>query len=393
MLTLPLATETWDDAELQAIERVLKSRRFTMGEEVRSFEIDFAKTFGSRFAIMTNSGSSANLLMLSGLLYHPRKLLTERCEIIVPTVSWSTTYYPINQLNMDMRFVDIDITTLNSPVESIREAITERTRAVLAVNLLGNPCQLDKIKALCDEFNILLIEDNCESMGASLNGKFTGTFGICGSFSTYFSHHISTMEGGLVVTDDEELYHTMLSLRAHGWLREQPKHSHLYQEIDEFNRSFRFVLPGYNLRPLEMSGAIGKEQLRKLPGFVEHRRKNADRFTEIFCDQAFAIIQREIGKSSWFGFSLVLGGALEGRRAEVVRFLNKAGIETRPIVSGNFLANPVIEHLRYTISGGVSNAERVDRDGLFIGNHHYEIGPSLVEAFDILQEIASVRLR
>ena len=388
-MSLPLATETWDQSEYDALNRVIASGRFTMGREVRAFEEQFAAAFGAKYAVMVNSGSSANLVMLAGLRYHPAGYLPEGSEVIVPACSWSTTYFPIQQCGLALRFVDIDAETLNIDVEAVEAAITPRTKAVLAVNLLGNPCQLDQLKALCDERGLVLIEDNCESMGARLNGRSTGTWGICGSFSTFFSHHISTMEGGVVTTDDRELYHTMVSLRAHGWIREQPDDSHLKIDVDDFSRLFRFVLPGYNLRPLEMSGALGQEQLLKLPRLVAARRSNAETFAKLFRNHPNVAIQKEVGDSSWFGFAFTLRGALEGRRAAVVAAFREAGIETRPIVGGNFLNNPAIQHLDYTVSGAVNAAQKIDEDGLFIGNHHYDVSEALSRCREIVDRVGA----
>lgn len=388
MSLLPLATETWDTAEFEAIQRVIASGRFTMGPEVKAFETQFAQFFGSKYAVMVNSGSSANLLMLAGVLYHEGLGIRAGDEVIVPAVSWSTTYYPVHQLGMDLRFVDIDPNTLNIDVERVTAAITPRTKAILAVNLLGNPCELAKLKAICDAHGLILLEDNCESMGATLEGRQAGAWGLAGSFSTFFSHHISTMEGGVVVTDDEDLYHIMLSLRAHGWLRDQPAHSKLNIEVDDFMRQFRFVLPGYNLRPLEMSGAIGQEQLRKLPGLVAARRTNAETFKALFANHPAVQIQAETGESSWFGFALVMRGPLEGRRSALNAALRDAGVDTRPIVTGNFVNNPVIQHLRHTVSGELTAADRIDSEGLFFGNHHYPVQEALARCRAIVDEVA-----
>jgi len=388
MSLLPLATETWDAAEQEAIQRVIATGRFTMGPEVKAFEVQFAEHFGSKYAVMVNSGSSANLLMLAGLLYHQGLDIKPGDEVIVPAVSWSTTYYPVHQLGLDLRFVDIDADTLNLDVERVAEAITPRTKAVLAVNLLGNPCELAKLKALCDARGLVLLEDNCESMGALLDGRQAGSWGLAGTFSTFFSHHISTMEGGVVITNDEDLYHIFLSLRAHGWLREQPAHSKLNVEVDDFMRQFRFVLPGYNLRPLEMSGAIGQEQLRKLPGLVAARRENARTFQSLFSNHPGVQIQAETGESSWFGFALVMRGPLEGRRADLNLALREAGVDTRPIVAGNFVNNPVISHLRHSVSGNLDAADRIDQEGLFFGNHHYPVSEALSRCREIVDKVA-----
>lgn len=384
----PLATDSWDDKELRAIQRVVESNRFTMGPEVAAFERAFAEHFGAAHAVMVNSGSSANLLAIAGLVHHPDGPLSPGDEVIVPAVSWSTTYFPVQQYGMSLRFVDVDPHTLNLDLDRLESAITPRSRAVFAVNLLGNPVDFERLRALCDRRHMLLIEDNCESMGARLNGRFAGTFGLCGTFSTFFSHHISTMEGGVVVTDDTVLYRTMLSLRAHGWVREQPADSHLAIDDSDFVKMFRFVLPGYNLRPLEMSGAIGREQLTKLPALVEGRRRNANLFREA-CGSIDGIrLQRETGESSWFGFSLVLEGRLAGRRPALVDALTEAGIESRPVVSGNFVRNPVVDRLDHSIGSSLEAADQIDANGLFVGNHHFDMGRQIGLLGDVLRDFA-----
>ena len=186
--------------------------------------------------------------------------------------------------------------------------MTDNTRLIMAVNLLGNPNDFDRIESIIGKRKITLIEDNCESLGAEFQGKKAGTFGVMGSYSSFFSHHISTMEGGLISTDDDELHHILLSLRAHGWTRNLPKVNHVCSDKsdDPFKESFRFVLPGYNVRPLEMSGALGIEQVKKLPMLIAERRKNAALLQAEMKDHPRVLIQQEIGASSWFGFSLVV---------------------------------------------------------------------------------------
>ena len=369
----PLASVTWDDKEYQAVQDVLKSGSFTMGDRVKQFEADFAALFGTRHAVMVNSGSSANLLAIAGAVYMPNSPLKLGDEVLVPAVSWGTTYYPIHQLGLSLSFVDIDPQTLNLDLAKLEASITPRTRAVFAVNLLGNPNDFDALKAICAKNDLLLLEDNCESMGATFHGRQAGTFGLAGTFSTFFSHHIATMEGGVVVTDNTDLYYTMLSLRAHGWTREQPPDSPFYLNEDPFVNLFRFVLPGYNLRPLEIEAAIGIQQLKKLPGFIEERRRNAQKFAAAFADMPDVRLQRETGNSSWFGFSLILEGKLNGRRPEIVDKLRQSRIECRPIVAGNFLRNPVIRHLNHVVHQPIVTAEDIEKNGLFIGNHHYPL--------------------
>ncbi|MDP9412575.1 MAG: DegT/DnrJ/EryC1/StrS family aminotransferase [Pseudomonadota bacterium] len=386
----PLATDSWDEAEFKAIDRVIASRQFTMGAEVRGFEDEAAQWFGARHAVMVNSGSSANLLAIAGLMYHPDRLLMPGDEVIVPAVSWSTTYYPLHQNRLTLRFVDVDRDTLNLDLDILAAALTPRTRAIFAVNLLGNPVDLPRLSAFCDRHGLLLIEDNCESMGATIGGRKAGTWGICGTYSTFYSHHISTMEGGFILTDDKCLYEVLISLRAHGWVRGQPQDSHLSVPIDPFTQMFRFVLPGYNVRPLEMSGAIGREQLKKLAAIVEARRENADQF-RYHCGGIKGVrLQKETGESSWFGFSLLLEGHLEGRRRKLIDAFEAAGVECRPIVAGNFLRNPVIDHLDHSVAGDTPTADAIDLNGVFIGNHHFAIGQDLEHVGKILREFSSI---
>ncbi|MGV0954052.1 MAG: DegT/DnrJ/EryC1/StrS family aminotransferase [Fluviibacter sp.] len=380
----PLATSSWDDAEYKAIQRVVDSGMFSMGPEVQAFEKDFATYIGSQYAVMSNSGSSANLLMVAALFYSKNNPLKAGDEVIVPAVSWSTTYYPLYQYGLKLKFVDIDLETLNYDLDQLAVAITDKTRLMMAVNLLGNPNDFDRIKVLTQGKNIRVIEDNCESMGAEFNGKKAGTIGVMGSFSAFFSHHISTMEGGITVTDDEELYHIMLSLRAHGWTRNLPKFNHVCGEKsdDPFKESFRFVLPGYNLRPLEMSGAIGQEQVKKLPKLIEERRKNGKLLQDAMKNHPDLMIQKEIGTSSWFGFSLVIRPGSKLTRQQLIDKLNQAGFECRPIVAGNFAKNEVMKYFNSEVHGALKNAEHVDNNGLFVGNHHYSINA----AIDTLKE-------
>jgi CDP-4-dehydro-6-deoxyglucose reductase, E1 len=383
----PLATATWDQDELNAMQRVIASGMFTMGQEVKAFEESFAKYVGSKHAVMVNSGSSANLLMVAALFYtkNPRINLKPGDEVIVPAVSWSTTYYPLYQYGLKIKFVDIDLATLNYDLDQLYQAVTDRTRAVMVVNLLGNPNDFSVIQNIIGNKDIVLIEDNCESLGAEFKDKKTGTFGVMGTFSTFFSHHISTMEGGLVVTDDEELYQILLSLRAHGWTRNLPKENLVCstKSDDPFEESFRFVLPGYNLRPLEISGAIGIEQVKKLPNLIVERRKNGVLLQNALANHSELLIQSEIGKSSWFGFSLVLRPCSAWTRKDLLKKLTDLGFECRPIVAGNFAKNEVVKYFDSEAHGYLKNAQHVDENGLFIGNHHYPISEAISKLEDL----------
>jgi CDP-6-deoxy-D-xylo-4-hexulose-3-dehydrase len=383
----PLATSSWQKEEFDAMQKVIASGKFTMGENVQLFERQFAQYVGSKYCVMVNSGSSANLLIVAALFYtkNPLLKLKRGDEIIVPAVSWSTTYYPLYQYGLKIKFVDIDINTLNYDLDQLSQAVTSDTRAIMAVNLLGNPNDFNRINEIIGGRNIVLIEDNCESMGATYNEKHAGTFGVMGSFSSFFSHHISTMEGGLIVTDDEELYQILLSLRAHGWTRNLPKENLVCDKKsdDPFEESFRFVLPGYNVRPLELEGALGVEQVKRLPAMIEARRKNGALLQSNMSMHSDLLIQKEIGASSWFGFSLVIRKNSKLTRKELVEKLVAKGFECRPIVAGNFAKNEVVKYFNSEVFGELKNAEYIDGNGLFIGNHHYPISDAIAALVSI----------
>ena len=377
-INYPLASSTWGNEEIKAIQNVIDSDSFTMGKKVAEFETAYAKYLDVKHCVMVSSGSTANLLATAALFFTKSPLLKAGDEVIVPAVSWSTTYFPLQQYGLKLKFVDINIETLNYDLDALKDAISDKTKMIMVVNLLGNPNDFNEINKIIFEKNIILLEDNCESLGAEFCGKKTGTFGIMGTFSSFFSHHIATMEGGMIAVDDEELYHILLSLRAHGWTRNLPKNNFISNKSnDEFHESFRFVLPGYNVRPLEMSGAIGVEQLSKLNEFVKVRRENAETFKELFLNHSDFYIQKEVGKSSWFGFSLIIKESSSLVRSELLNILKENLIEFRPIVTGNFTNNEVMKFFDYEIHDRLRNSDLLDSNGFFVGNHHIHIEKEL----------------
>ena len=374
MSNYPLATNTWDDKELQAIQSVIDKDIYSMGDSVAQFEQDFAQFINRKYCVMVSSGSAANLIATAALFYTKNPMLKRGDEVIVPAVSWSTTYFPLQQYGLKLKFVDIDLDTLNYDLEALGSAITNNTKMIVAVNLLGNPNDFDVIDDLIMDKDIFIFEDNCESMGAEYKGKQTGTFGVVGTFSTFFSHHMATMEGGFVTTDDEEIYHVLLSLRAHGWTRNLPQKNHVSNKSDDwFEESFRFVLPGYNVRPIEMSGAIGIEQLKKLPSFLKQRRVNARLFVELFKDHPDFIIQKDIDSSSWFGFSLIIKPSSKLKRKNIVNKLQENKIDCRPIVTGNFTRNEVMRYFDYKVHKELKNADYLHENGFFVGNSQVDL--------------------
>jgi len=386
MTNYSLATSTWDDKELQAIQSVVDSDIYTMGKSVQQFENDFSKFVKRKYSVMVSSGSAANLIATAALFFTQSSPLQRGDEVIVPAVSWSTTYFPLQQYGLKLKFVDIDLETLNYDLEALEEAVSDKTRMLVAVNLLGNPNDFNAINRLIGDKNIILLEDNCESMGAEYQGKQTGSFGIMGTFSTFFSHHMATMEGGFVTTDDEELYHILLSIRAHGWTRNLPKDNKVCRKSDDwFEESFRFVLPGYNVRPVEMSGAIGVEQLKKLPGFLEQRRKNAKLFLSLFEGHSDFIVQKDVGNSSWFGFSLIIKPTSSLKRQDVIQCLQENKIDCRPIVTGNFTRNDVMKYFDYEIHGELKNANYLHDHGFFVGNSQVNLTKEIKFLYETIE--------
>jgi len=382
-----LAGSTWGPEEKKAIAGVVEEGMFTMGKQVRKFEERFAGYFGMTYAVMTNSGSSANLITVGSLFYRQAHSLKRGDEVIVPCISWATTFHPLYQYGLKLKFVDVDLRTLNYDVEELKRAVTPRTRMIVAVSILGNPCRFDEITKLCAENNIILFEDNCESMGARFNGSFTGTFGLVNTFSTFFSHHISTMEGGVVLTNDKEIYNILKSLRNHGWTRDQEDDSPIFtRKDDDFFEAYRFILPGYNLRPTEIQGAIGTAQLDKLDAFLQIRRNNARHFVERFKDDKRFIIQQEVGESSWFSFTMILNPDLSTDRKAVLKRLKDAGIEHRIITGGNILRNDVVKYYDYEVTRSV-NADIAHDNGFFVGNLPYDIRDKIDYLYETLRSI------
>ena len=388
MIKYKLAYSTFGEEEKEAIYNVVESDRFTMGEKVKQFEKEFAKFFGKKYAIMVNSGSSANLIATASLFFKKENPLKKGDEVIVPSISWATTYYPLQQYGLKLKFVDIDLNTLNYDLSLLEEAITPKTKLIVTVSVLGNPNYFDEIDALCKKHNIYLFDDNCESMGAEYNGKFTGTYGIVNTFSTFFSHHISTIEGGVILTDDFEIYCLCKSLRNHGWTRDQDENSFIFEKKNnDFFEAYRFILPGYNVRPTEIQGAIGLVQLNKLSNFLKIRRENAKIFQELFKNDDRFIIQKEVGKSSWFSFTMLINPETNLKREKILSLLKKAGIEYRIITGGCLLEHDVIKFFDYKEAGKIKNARYAHYNGWFVGNAPVNLEKEINYLYRVLKSV------
>jgi len=384
----PLATETWTDIEKKVAKDVIDSGMCTMGNITKEFEAKFAEFFGSKYAVFSNSGSSANLLAVAALVH--KYNLQRGDEVIVPAVSWSTTYYPLQQYGLKLVFVDVNENDFNIDIDEVTKALTHKTRLIVAVNLLGMSCNFGALEHICKSKNIILMEDNCESMGATYEDKYCGAIGEIGTFSTFFSHHICTVEGGVTVTNDEELYHLMLSIRSHGWTRHLPDNNHIENKTgDSFYDSYRFVLPGYNLRNNDIFAAIGLEQLKKLPELVSKRIENWD---YMVCSLQYINVSNlklqwtndDRSSSSWFGFGFIY----DGDRDSLVKTLTEEGIDTRPIVAGNFCKNPVIQYMNHRIVGDLPIANLIDKQGFFVGNNGSSLSSQIDHFINIISKNA-----
>ncbi len=380
-----LAADSWGDEERAAIDAVLASGRLTMGPKVAEFEQAFAQYFGRKYAVMVNSGSSANLVGVAALCYRADNPLQPGDEVIVPAISWSTTYHPLQQYGLKLRFVDVELETLNMDTARLEAALTSRTRMIVGVSILGNPAALDVMREFADWHGLIFFEDNCESMDAELAGRKTGTFGDIGTFSTFFSHHISTIEGGVLTTDDGELNDLARAIRAHGWSRDVSEGSDLFAPSDDdFFEAYRFIVPGYNVRPQEINAAIGIVQLAKLPAMTAARRENLAKFQGLFADDPRFIIQRENGKSSSFCFTIILGPDMNIDRAAVMEALKSADIGFRIITGGCFPRHDVIKYFDYELVGEMSNGDLAHDRGFFVGNHPFDLGPQIEKLHQVL---------
>lgn len=366
---------TFAAEEINAAIDVLLSTRVTMGRKVRDFERAFSDFFSHGHGVMSNSGSSANLLAVAALANPAfEKGLRPGDEVIVPALSWSTTVWPLVQMGLVPVIVDVKPDTLNIDPVEVERAIGPRTRALMPVHVYGNPCDMDQLTAICADKGLFLIEDCCEALGARYRGTAVGNFGCLGTFSFYFSHHMTTLEGGITVTSDFELAELMRILRAHGWVRETEQPEAYTQKHPEIDPKFLFVNQGYNLRPTELQGAIGQVQLPKLPGYVETRRNNSELLRKAFArwsDLLSFQVETDGGESSCFGFPMVRNVKARFMLDDLIAHLNRCNIETRPIICGNIARQPAMRLFEHRVVGSLENATHVMENGIAIGNHHF----------------------
>ncbi len=383
----PLTHTNWNNQEILSMQKVIKSGMFTMGKNVRDFENKFSKYINKKYSVMVNSGSSANLLALSSLFYKKKNALKRGDEVIVTAVSWSTTYSPLQHLGLKLKLIDIELDTFNIDINLLEKAISKRTKLIVIVNLLGIPCDLKRIKSLCDKKNIYLFEDNCESMGAKIGRKKAGSFGKLSSHSFFFSHHMCTMEGGMISTDNYELYCILKSIRAHGWSRDLPKTNPLIKsKKNDFYEQYKFILPGYNVRPGELHGAIGKIQLKKIEKFIKIRRKNLNLFNKLLGKNKKVIIPKTKFYSSSFAFPIIIKNLKKSKKLELFKNLKKAKIDFRLITGGCFTKHEYKKYFNYQIYKNLKNSIFLHENGFFVGNASKNLQHEIKSFVKILNE-------
>ena len=362
----PLLRNGYDKKDLVEATKTLISRNLTMGKKTEKFENFFSKRIGAKYSLMVNSGSSANLMVFFCLTNILKKNKVERgSECIIPAVCWSTTLWPILQSGLKPVFVDVDINNFCIDYSSLIKKVTRKTKVIILVNVLGNCPELNKIKRFAKKKKIYLIEDNCESLGSKYNNKFLGTHGDFGTFSFYYSHQVTAGEGGMIVCKSKNDYKILKSLRAHGWDREFKK-----QKIKGFN----FINEGFNVRPLEISAAIGMNQFKRLKTMMQIRSKNRDMIIENlkksinWNDQFNFFNPTKNLKPSWFGLPLMINKKKKFNKKNYLEFLNKNNVETRPIISGNFTNQPAVKiHKIKFNKKDLPNSQKIEEKGFFIG--------------------------
>jgi len=387
-LHFPLVDSSYDNQEIISCIATLLSGQLTMGAKVRQFEREFAAWCGAPHAVMVNSGSSANLLALS-VLVNPmrRNRLQIGDKVAVPAVCWSTSLWPVIQLGLVPVLIDVDPETLNLSIPSLESALRRHDiKAVLMVHVLGNSTDMSALLELVDNRGLLLIEDTCESLGSTHAGRKLGTLGTFGTFSFYFSHHMTTIEGGMVLAGSEEDYDLLKCLRAHGWSREQSNRSALEAANSHIDPRFLFVNVGYNLRPMEIQAAFGLEQLTRLDDMNAHRRANVLRIRSAFVNHPrwsgqllFPAATPRLD-ACWFGFPFLIAPSIALHYKKFTGQLLEQGVDTRPIVSGNMALQPAIRHFNVDLSmGPFAGAQTVHERGLFFGCHARPLSDATID--------------
>jgi CDP-6-deoxy-D-xylo-4-hexulose-3-dehydrase len=366
MQKISLVKDTIDSNDISRLVSWLKTNpRLTKGDLTIEFEKKWSEWLGIKYSVFVNSGSSANLAMIYALILS-KKLKNNK--IIVPSVSWVTTISPIIQLGLTPILCECDKDTLGLDIDCLENLLkTERPSVVMLVHVLGFPNKMNEIKDLCEKYDVIVIEDSCESVGSTYYGKKTGTFGLMSSFSFYFGHHISTIEGGMISTDDEELYNILLSIRSHGWTRDLEKSTQdelLKQwDVDDFKKMYTFIYPGFNLRSTDLQAFIGIEQMKKLDYICYKRNKNYNIYNAIIKNNLCKIIDYDHVFVSNFAYPIISYDI-----KNIIKDLADNRIETRPLVAGNIGLQPFWINLFGKIN--FEFADLINNYGIYLPNNH-----------------------
>jgi CDP-6-deoxy-D-xylo-4-hexulose-3-dehydrase len=383
----PLLSNAFTKSDISCGIKVLSSKYITMSKITKNFEKQFAKKLGCKYALMTNSGSSANLLAVSAII-NPmfKNKLKARDEVLIPAVCWSTSLWPIIQNNLKPVFVDVELDTFNISIKDLKKKITSKTKAIMCVHVLGTSSNLNHIKKLINKKNIILIEDTCESLGAKFNNKFLGTFGEFGTFSFYYSHQITSGEGGMIVCNNVKNYNIIKSLRSHGWSRETTFHNIYKKKFKKLDDRFLFINSGYNLRPTDIQAAIAYNQFKRLNKFITTRDYNRKKIinkiknNKKWNNQFYFINHSKRIKPSWFGLPILINKKYSNKKKKFLNHLTKCGVENRPILSGNFTNQPATKLYNLNKKKLVfANAQKVEDLGFFIGLHTQKISNKVAE--------------
>jgi len=372
----------YDHREVMQVVDSLLRREITLnhaaGTKVQRFEDQWAKYVGKSEGIMVNSGSSANLMALdvlrNPLLENPLK---PGDEIITPALTWNTTVTPMWALGLVPVFVDVDPETFTIKIEEIEKAITPKTRAIMPVHLLGHPCDMEAIMRIAKKHDLFVIEDCCEAHGAEINGKKVGSFGHLATFSFFFSHHLTTMEGGMVLTNDIEHSEIIRTMRSEGVMRnwKSKRFADSYHDNPKYKdiqQAFLWTNTGYNMRPTQINGGFALEQFKKFPAILKVRRENGEFFRKTFKKYADYIRVPEPAKNvkhAWFGIPLVVKENSRFTRKEFESFLNSKGIETRQIMAGDITKQPAFALFPSRVVGDLRNTKEIHTNAFLFGNH------------------------
>jgi len=380
----PLAEPTYSESEVISALNSMTSYSTTMWNKTREFEKMFGEKYGGE-AIMVNSGSSADLLISFAVSEKSGGPLPFGSEILVPSVTWPTHLWSLIMAGFKVKLIDIDPETLNFDLEDLKRNITKNTRGIFIVHLLGNMGDMQGLKEICTEKNLVLMEDCCEALGSKFADQPAGTFGLASSFSFFFSHHLVTMEGGMILTNDKEFAKKCRLLRAHGWEREI--NSSVGLSSDGIDQRFKFVTWGFNVRPTEIQAGFGIEQIKKMDLFEVARDKNAKVLNDcILRNRKFLSTMKvkEQVKCSWFAFPVIVNKNAPFSRLDIANFLDKNGVETRPVVAGNLAKQPAILHYPEISFDVLEGADLIHERGLYIGIHPTSELNNLLRVIDLI---------